>query len=189
MRFLEKKWLRDMINATGLNFQFKYEKEFEPIFNILYDKIKECDQAILEKKFQELWKTTSAEWNDEYGFRGYPSLARWLEILVEKPLTKKELEKRKKEYEEKLTAYANFIVVWVSDPNLSISFCNRYKNPSNRHLKLMIDSYCKIKEELPDERIKKMAIYLKEKLGQNKQLFFKEMRDIAKNQNQLLLIC
>ena len=102
-------------------------------------------------------------------------------------LTDEEISKRKIEHREKLMLYVKIITVWVVDPNLSISFYNRYKNPENQHLKLMIDKYCKVKEELPKERIIKMAGYLQACYNQNKDLFFKEMREIADNQNQLLL--
>jgi hypothetical protein len=184
---IEKQYLKQLINATGQNFQFKLSAEFEFIFNMLYSKVKDCDKAVITKKFEELWKKTSDEWNKQYGFRGYPALAQWLEILVEKPLTDKELEKKKLDHERDLTQFAKFVVVWVTDPNLSISFPGRYKNPDNDYLKLMIDKYCKVKEELPRERIISMAKYLRKNHLENKQLFFTQMREIADDQNQLLL--
>ena len=71
--------LKQWLDATGLNFQFKLGKEFKPIFDILYQKVKNQDEKRIEAKFKELWKMTSNEWNDEFGFRGYPSLSSWLE--------------------------------------------------------------------------------------------------------------
>jgi len=184
---VEEKRLQNLIDATCINFQFQHEAAYKPIFDILYQKIKLCDEAVITHKFEELWKMTSKEWNRDYGFRGYPSLAQWLEILIAKPLTEIEIEKKKKDYEDNMRFKASSIAAWVNDPNLSISFLNRYKNPTNEHLKLVIDSYCKVKTELPDERIKKMGEYLRKEYLQDKQLFFKEIKGIAKNQNQLLL--
>lgn len=184
---IEKQYLKQLIHATGQNFQFKLMPEFEFIFNMLFDKVKNCDKAVITKKFEELWKTTSDEWNKQYGFRGYPSLAQWLEILVEKPLTNEEIEKKKKEYEENLRFKASIIGVWCNDPNLLISFPQRYKNPENEHIKLVIDTYCKVKENLADERIKKMAIYLKKELDQDKALFYNTLKGIARAKQPLLL--
>ena len=184
---MEKQQLKKLFNLTASNFQFILEEDFSIFFDMIHQQTKDVADSHINEKFQQLWLKTSKEWNKEFGYRGYPTLARWLEILVKKPLTNEEIAKRRKEYEEKLTLYAKFIIIWVNDPNLSISFYNRYKNPDNRHLKLMIDRYCKVKEELSDERIKKMAEYLKTTYTQNKDLFFKEMRAIAQDQNQLLL--
>jgi len=184
---IEKQYLKQLIHATGQNFQFKLMPEFEFIFNMLFDKVKNCDKAVITKKFEELWKTTSDEWNKQYGFRGYPSLAQWLEILVEKPLTNEEIEKKKKEYEENLRFKAFIIGVWCNDPNLLISFPYRYKNPLNAHIKSMIDTYCKVKEELPDERIRRMAVYLKSKLDEDKALFYNTLVGIAREKQPILL--
>ena len=186
MRLLDKKWLKSRITATGFNFQFKYEKEFEPIFEILYDKLKNCEQDFLEKKFEELWKTTSYDWNNEYGFRGYPSLAQWLEILVKKPLTDEEIEKRKLEFERNLTIQASIVGTWVNAPYYERLFCERYKNPLYSHIKSMIDTYFNLNENLTDDRIKKMAVCLKERLKADKPLFYKTLKGIARNQQQLL---
>lgn len=187
MRLLNKEWLRNMIDATGINFQFKYGKEFKPIFDMLYSKLENCSQEVLEKKFEELWKTTSYDWNNEYGFRGYPSLGQWLEILAEKPLKDQELEKRKIEYERNLSLQASIVGTWCNDPNLLISFPQRYKSHLNSHIKLMIDTYLNVKEELPDERIKKMATHLKSKLDDDKALFYNSLKGIARKQQPLLL--
>lgn len=176
-----------MIDATGINFQFKYGKEFKPIFDMLYSKIKNCDQEVLEKKFEELWKTTSYDWNNEYGFRGYPSLAQWLEILVEKPLIDEEIEKRKIEYERNLTVQAGIVGTWLNSPFFERLFCERYKCPQNKHIKSMIDDYFKLKEELSDDRIRKMAIYLKSKLDEDKPLFYNTLKGIARKQQPILL--
>ena len=53
---IEKQYLKQLINATGQNFQFKLMPEFEFIFNMLFDKIKLCDKLVITKKFEELWK-------------------------------------------------------------------------------------------------------------------------------------
>lgn len=184
---MEKEQLKKLFTLTANNFQFTLEEEFGIFFDMIYTQVKDVSDDHINKKFQQLWLKTSKEWNDEFGYRGYPNLARWLEILVKKPLTDEEILIAKKEHEEKLTLYAKFIIQWVIDPNLTISFCNRYKNPENQHLKLMIDKFCNVKEELPKERIKKMAEYLQKNYLENKDLFFEKMREIADNQNQLLL--
>jgi len=184
---VKKEYLKKIINATAINFQFELKEDFQFIFDMLFEKIKEQDQALITKKFQELWKLTNQERNDEFGFRGYPSLARWLEILASKPLTEIELQERKRKHEEKLILYAKYIVIWVKDPNLSISFLNAYKNPSNRHLKTIIDCYLQITEELPDERVVKMGKYLKKKYLEDEKKFISDMRNVANVNNQLLL--
>lgn len=184
---MEKEQLKKLFSLTANNFQFTLEEEFSIFFDMIYQQVKDVADDHINKKFQQLWLKTSKEWNKEFGFRGYPTLARWLEILVKKPLTDEELLKVKQEHEAKLTLYAKFIAVWVNDPNLTISFCNRYENPENRHLKLMIDKFCKVNEELPRERVKKMAVYLQKNYLENKSLFIEKLREIADNQNQLLL--
>ena len=167
-------------------FQFKLMREFEFIFNMLFDKIKLCDKLVITKKFEELWKTTSDEWNKQYGFRGYPSLAQWLEILVEKPLTDEEIEKRKIEYERNLTVQASIVGMWVNAPFYERLFSSRYNDPENKHIKSMIDGYFGIKEKLSDERVRKMAVCLKERLEENRELFYNKLKGIARNQQPLL---
>jgi hypothetical protein len=179
--------LKNFISITGINFQFETQEDYKPIIFAVYEKIKDCDIETIKNKFENLWKITNKEWNDEYGYRGRPSIGRWLEILVEKPLTDEEIEKRKIEYEENLRFKASIIGVWCNDPNLLISFPQRYKNPENEHIKLVIDTYCKVKEKLPDERIKKMAIYLKKELDQDKALFYDTLKGIAREKQPLLL--
>ena len=187
MQLLNDKWLKSMIDATGVNFQFLYGKDFKLIFDMLYNKIKHCEQQILQKRFEDLWKKTSAEWHKEYGFRGYPSLSQWLEILAEKPLTEIEIVKKKKEYEDNLRFKSSIVGVWCNDPNLSISFLYRYKNPLNKDIKSIINTYCNVKENLSDERIKKMAVYLKEEWTENKQEFYTKLKDISRKEYPLLL--
>ena len=186
---MEKLELESLFETTAENFNFKLNKGFEKLLDVIQFQTEKLPDQVIAKKFHQLWLLTNDEWHKKFNLQwgGYPSLAQWLEILVEKPLTDEEIARKKKEHEEKLTLYTKFVVAWVSDPNLSISFYNRYKNPENEHLKLMIDKYCKVKEELPKERIIKMAGYLQSCYNQNKDLFFKEMREIADNQNQLLL--
>ena len=181
--------LDDLFEATAENFNFKLGKGFKYLADKIQEQTEKVPDEVIEKKFQQLWLLTNDEWSKKYNLQwgGYPSLAQWLEILVEKPLTDEQLLIAKKEHEEKLTLYAKFIVVWVNDPNLTTSFRRRYENPENQHLKLMIDKFCKVKEELPKERVKKMAEYLNKNYLSNKELFFTEMRAIADNQNQLLL--
>ena len=186
---MEKLELESLFETTAENFNFKLNKGFEKLLDVIRFQTEKLPDQVINKKFQQLWLLTNDEWYKKFNLQwgGYPSLAQWLEILVEKPMTDEEIAKRRKEYEEKLTLYAKFVVIWVNDPNLTISFYNRYKNPDNRHLKLMIDRYHKVKEELSDERIKEMAEDLKAAYTQNQVLFFKEMRAIAQDQNQLLL--
>lgn len=181
--------LESLFETTAINFNFELSGAFNPLFKIIAEQTNKLSDSEIEKKFQQLWLLTNDEWHKKFNIKwgGYPSMAQWLEILVEKPLTDEQLYIAKKEHEEKLTLYAKFVIQWVIDPNLTISFCNRYKNPKNEHLKLMIDKFCNVKEELPKERIKKMAEYLQKNYLENKDLFFEKMREIADNQNQLLL--
>lgn len=178
--------LKNLIHLTSVNFQFEAKIDYSPIVLAIHEKIKNHDINIIQSKFENLWKMTNKEWNDEYGFRGRPSIGRWLEILIEKPLTDDEILRKKREYEENLHFKASIIGVWCNDPNLLISFPYRYKNPLNDEIKLIINKYCKVKEDLPDERIKKMAQYLKEKLAENKELFYNNLKEIARNQQPLL---
>jgi hypothetical protein len=180
--------LANLIELVSHNFKFKMPEGFEVIFNMIYSQVNHLDRMIVQKKIEQLLLTSNKDWNEKYGFAGYPSLSDWIVILVgEKPLTDEQLYIAKKEHEDKLTLYAKFIVVWLNDSNLTTSFCSRYQNEENNHLKLMIDRYCKVKEELTRERIIKMAAYLKKNYQDNKELFFTQMREIADDQNQLLL--
>jgi len=183
--------LRDLFLTTAANFNFTMPSDgtFKPLFNEVQKQTEKLPDSEIEKKFRDLWFLTNDEWHKKFNIKwgGYPSMAQWLEILVEKPLTDEQLYIAKKEHEEKLSLYAKFVIQWVIDPNLTTSFRRRYENPENQHLKSMIDKFCNVKEELPKERVKKMAEYLHKNYLSNKELFFNEMRAIADNQNQLLL--
>ena len=178
---MEKLKLESLFETTAENFNFKLNKGFENILNIIQSQTDKVPDEKIRKKFQQLWLLTNDEWHKKFNLQwgGYPSLAQWLEILVEKPLTDEDIEKRKKDYEKELSLYASTVCVWCNDLNLLISFPQRYKNPLNSHIKLMIDTYCNVKKELSDERIKKMAVYLKKELDQDKALFYNTLKGIA----------
>jgi len=186
---MEKLKLESLFETTAENFNFKLNKGFENLLNIIQAQTDKLPDEIIKKKFQQLWLLTNDEWHKKFNLQwgGYPSLAQWLEILVEKPLTDEDIKRKKIEYEENLRFKASVVGVWCNDPNLLISFPQRYKNPLNGHIKLMLDTYCKVKENLPDERIKKMAVYLKKELDQDKTLFYNTLKGIAREKQPLLL--
>ncbi len=179
--------LKNLIDITGINFQFTISEKYKPIFEMLYDKVKDCDNDVINKKFQELWKTTSEEWNKKYGFRGYPSLAQWLEILVKKPLTDEEIAKRKIEYENGLRIQVGKFIVILNDPYFERVYYNRYLDPNYIEVKLLADKYCNVKGILPEEKIRKMAHYLKKELQENKEEFCQKLIGIVRKHQPLLL--
>ena len=179
--------LKQLIDATGLNFQFKLGKEFKPIFDTLYQKIKSQDEKKIEKKFQELWKMTAKEWNDEFGFRGYPSLSSWLEILVEKPLTEAEIEKKRIEHKQMLQLQAGTVINWLHAPEGIRLFCQRYKNEDYKQIKQVLDKFCNVRQELGVERIVDMAEFLLKKINEDKQDFCLKFIKIADQQQPFLL--
>jgi hypothetical protein len=186
---MEKLKLESFFETTAENFNFKLNKGFENLLNIIQSQTEKVPDEVIKKKFQELWLLTNDEWHKKFNLQwgGYPSLAQWLEILVEKPLTDEEIEKKKKEYEENLTIQAKTVGVWLNAPYYERLFCSRYKCPLYVDIKLMLDTYCKVKENLSDDRIKKMAVYLKEKLDQDKALFYDTLKGIAREKQPLLL--
>jgi len=176
-----------MINATAVNFQFTLGDDFKPIFSMLYQAVKHVDEAVATKRMQELWKSTKAEWDGKYGFRGYPNLASWIEIFDKKPLTEIEISKKKREYEENLRHKAQIIILWVNDPNLKNFFPQRYKNPDYEHIKNILDKFWGVKEKLTDDRIVKMAICTKKKFLDDPVGFRQELIGVARDQSPLLL--
>jgi hypothetical protein len=184
---MEKQLLKDMMRATAINFQFKLTKDFEPIFEMVYKAVKNIDAAFIERKFQELWKMTSDEWNNKFGFRGYPSLSSWLEILQEKPKTEEEIRIEKRKYEENLRFKASVVSLWVSDPNLTILLSSKLKNEDNQHFKDMIYSYCGISGDLSKEEIVKLSAKLKKDLLADPQAFRKAFIELGRKQQPFLL--
>lgn len=182
--------LRSNFITTSSNFGFILPQDgsFEPLFKIIQKQTDKLSDDVVNKKFQQLWLLTNDEWHKRFNLKwgGYPSLAQWLEILVEKPLTDEEIAKRKIEYEDNLRFKASIVGVWCNDPNLLTSFPQRYKNRDNIEIKAIIDKYCKVKEDLADDRIKKMAEYLKKQLNSDKSKFYSSLREIARNQQPLL---
>ena len=182
--------LKSLFYTTSTNFDFKFPQDgsFEPLFKAIQKQTEKVLDEVLEKKFQQLWFLTNDEWHKKFNIKwgGYPSLAQWLEILVEKPLTDEEIEKRKLEYERDLTIQASIVGTWLNSPYYERLFAERYKCPQNKHIKSMIDTYFNLKENLTDDRIKKMSICLKERLEADKTLFYKTLKGIARNQQQLL---
>jgi hypothetical protein len=199
---MREEFLRNIINATGVNFQFTLGDEFKPIFTMLYEAVKHVDEGVATKRIQELWKTTKSEWDSKYGFRGYPNLASWIEILDKKPLTEVESAKKKREYQEYLMHTTAVINLWVNDPNLRTFFPRRYKNPDYQHIKFfprryknpdyqhiknILDKFWKVKEELTNDRIVNMAIGTKKKFLDDPVGFRQELMAVAREQSPLLL--
>ena len=180
--------LESLFETTAVNFNFKIGNGFKPLFGIIAAQTEKVTDQEISKKFQQLWLLTNEEWHKSFNLQwgGYPSLAQWLEILVEKPLTDEEIEKRKLEFERDLTIQASIVGTWVNAPYYERLFCERYKNPLYSHIKSMIDTYFNLNENLTDDRIKKMAVCLKERLEADKTLFYKTLKGIARNQQQLL---
>ncbi len=184
---MKKEFLKNMINATGVNFQFTVSDEFKPIFTMLYEAVKHVDESTATKRIQELWKMTKNEWDSKYGFRGYPNLASWIEILDKKPLTDEEIAKKKREYQENLRHTAQIINLWVNDPNLRNFFPSRYKNPEYQHIKNILDKFWGVKEELTNDRIVNMAICTKKRFLDDPVEFRQELMGVAREQSPLLL--
>ena len=184
---MREEFLRNIINATGVNFQFTLGDEFKPIFTMLYEAVKHVDEGVATKRIQELWKTTKSEWDSKYGFRGYPNLASWIEILDKKPLTEVESAKKKREYQEYLMYTTAVINLWVNDPNLRTFFPRRYKNPDYQHIKNILDKFWKVKEELTNDRIVNMAICTKKKFLDDPVGFRQELMAVTREQSPLLL--
>ena len=184
---MEKLELESLFDSTAINFKFGLDDKFKPFFEIIFDKIKNISDDVIINKFQQLWLKTNKEWNDEFGWGGYPSLARWLEILDKKPLTEVEIKKKKEDYEKFLFHQVQIISHWAADSNLEILFPNKYLNPENENLKIIIDTYCKVKSDLPRKRIIKMGEYLRKKIIENREKFTNEIISISREQIPLLL--
>ena len=46
---MREEFLRNIINATGVNFQFTLGDEFKPIFTMLYEAVKHVDEGVATK--------------------------------------------------------------------------------------------------------------------------------------------
>jgi len=81
---MEKLKLESFFETTAENFNFKLNKGFENLLNIIQSQTEKVPDEVIKKKFQELWLLTNDEWHKKFNLQwgGYPSLAQWLEILV-----------------------------------------------------------------------------------------------------------
>ena len=184
---MEKQKLESLLESTATNFKFKLDESFEPFVDLIFERIKHSPTEDIIKRFHQLWLKPNQEWNDEFGWGGYPSVARWLEVLDKKPLTEIEIARKKREYQANLLHKAEVITRWVNDPNLRTFFPSRYKNPEYSYIKNILDKFWGIKEELTDDRIVKMAICTKKRFLDDPVGFRKEFMGVAREQSPLLL--
>ena len=184
---MEKQKLESLLESTATNFKFKLDESFEPFVDLIFERIKHSLTEDIVKRFHQLWLKTNQEWNDEFGWGGYPSVARWLELLDKKPLTEIEIAKKKREYQEYLRHTAQVINLWVNDPNLRNFFPSRYNNPDYKHIKSILDKLWKVKEELTNDIIVNKAICTKKKFLDDPVGFRQELMGVARKQSPLLL--
>lgn len=188
---MEKAKLKQLFLATATNFNFKLSADgsFEPLFNIIHEQTKKVSDDVINKKFQQLWLLTNDEWHKKFNLAwgGYPSLASWLEILVEKPLNDEDIAKKKREYEERLKLQIWKLIAILNDNYFQRVYYNKYIDPNYIELKLLVDKFCNVKEELNPDKIKKMAIYLRGELDRNKSEFCDKLNGILRKQQPLLL--
>jgi len=182
---ITKEELQKLMVVTASNFKFKMPEGFELIFEMIFNKIKEIDRSIIQKKFEQLLLTPNEEWNKKYGFAGYPSLSDWLAILTtERPLTDEQIQEEKRKYNQAMTLYVGTIINWLNDPNIEYLFLNKYLAGGNEHLKSIVNQFAGVKEPLTDERIVKMGKYLKKLYDDDKNAFITKMLGITKEQNK-----
>lgn len=186
---MDREELQDFFNLTAKNFKFQVDDDFRYFFDVIYHQIKDIPADIIRKKFQQLWLKTTQEWQDEYGYSGYPSLASWLEILTKKPLTDEEKQKKIRDYEEGMRRQALIIISWLQDKNIEYGypFRNKYLDPNNKHLADLIDSFLGREYRLPEDRIKEAGTYLRNSYKQSPEEFFSKMKGVCKDINPLLL--
>lgn len=188
---ITKENLAVLMEAVSSNFKFKLNEGFELIFNMIFEQIKHLDRSVVQKKFEQLLLTSNEQWNQKYGFAGYPSLSDWIKIIAgERPATDEDKAEELKQYEDRMNYFAGYIIAWLHQPSILEYryFLEKYKNPDNKHLKTIIDDFAKIKEDIHDDRIIKLAAFLKSQYDADKNGFKEKLRNIAKEQNPAPLI-
>lgn len=173
-----------LMTITANNFKFKLNEGFEMLFDMVFERIKDCERLEIQKKFQNLLLNSNEEWNKKYGFAGYPSLSDWIKILVgERPLSDAEKLEANRKHDEKLRIWVGTIIVWINDQNLDTLFKQKYKNEENQQIINLIDKYGK--KATSDEEILKLGRWLKGRYESDKALFKAKLKGIADQQNPL----
>jgi hypothetical protein len=183
---MEKEKLKKLFRLTATNFKFKLDEDFGIFFEMVYAKVQNISDELITKRFQQLWLTTTEEWNKEYGYAGYPSLSDWIKIIAgEKPPTDEEKLEELKEYEKRMEVFSAYIIAWLHQPSISPHryFLDKYKDEQNSHLKTIINQFAKVSRDLPNEGIIKLASQLKAKYEADKIGFKERLKNIAKEQN------
>ena len=66
---MEKLKLESLFETTAENFNFKLNKGFENILNIIQSQTDKVPDEKIRKKFQQLWLLTNDEWHKKFNLQ------------------------------------------------------------------------------------------------------------------------
>ncbi len=188
---MEKEKLKKLFRLTATNFKFKLDGDFEIFFEMVYAKVQNISDELITKRFQQLWLTTTEEWNKEYGYAGYPSFADWIWILTERrALTDKQIEEEKARHEKSLRYLVGDIRYWVEVGHIDDRgrvFANYYNEPNHHKVKNLINKYYNINSELSYDELLELAMRIRKEKDDGWEDMRERLLIVARDENKLLL--
>ena len=187
---MQKDKLKKLFKLTATNFKFKLDKDFGIFFEMIYAKVQNISDELITKRFQQLWLITTQEWNEKYGYAGYPSFADWIWILTQRrALTDKQIQEQKKYHDLYLKKIVSYVAYWT-DPKYDTDgrvFANYYLESNCKETNDLINKFYNIKKVLNYDEARKLGLKIRRDQQENWDELRSKLLAVAQEQNQLLL--